>query len=748
MKKILIFIILTLALFGLTYAGDGQNYELEISIGNNGTVYLDKKIPISIEITNNSDDFDGYVKVLLPLESNNQEENYYSYDYIMQIAAGESKKIESLESIDPTLEQGDVRVQLVSKNGKVNYEEKFKIRKSYDIKTTVAILSDDFDSLSYIKSSETYDLVNLKNINLDIENVFSLYDVIFINYYETSKLSKLAIKSLEKFVNDGGDLVIGTGQYLDKSLEKLDFIGDVEIDGLSEVSSVELQNITGVKINNESTMTISNVIAKDYESINALAFKKQIASGSLVITKVSLGDDAFKSYFGSDSFIDKIVEFESGTVTDKHSNNNEYYIENYISKIPKKFMPKPGLLVIFMFIFVIIVGPATYIVLNHLDKRDYGFIVIIAIVIISITMIKGYGYTLNSNSDIVNHLSFLTADGDSFNVNSYIGFKGSKGDVDVAFSKDNEIVRFARNNYNIDSRYVYSKYTDEFNHIVFHDSKQWEFNKLRVTGKEKFDSKLVSPIKVNANNLKFDFKNELGFDITEMFLIYGDRIFYKSELLKGDSFNFDKDISAMYKSTGPNVAKSLYGYGSVLGLTDNYLKNDIVSSFFNSMSSEEAGAFLLIASEDYSVEIKTEKTMKEQKLAYIYIPLDIEYEKGISAKVSEYVVRAKVIDFSGIERNDYNGNYDGNGFITFEYKIASSVSIDSFEFEQYISSADMFYEIYNVKAGIWENIDTQNFVVTGDKVANYYNDGVKVKVTTTGYTNFESPKFSFEGVGK
>ncbi|MGB3366275.1 MAG: hypothetical protein WBA54_02195 [Acidaminobacteraceae bacterium] len=175
-----------MTLFGVAYADDKPNYDLDINIGNKGTIYIDKKIPINITITNNSSDFYGSLKLMIPLESNSQEKKYYSYDYIMQIPAGESKKIELLETADAKINPGTVLVQLVNRSGRLEYEESYKIRKSYEIKTSIGILSDDYDSLNYLKNTKTYDLINLSDISLDVVDAFSLYDAIFINFSETS----------------------------------------------------------------------------------------------------------------------------------------------------------------------------------------------------------------------------------------------------------------------------------------------------------------------------------------------------------------------------------------------------------------------------------------------------------------------------------------------------------------------------------------------------------------------------------
>lgn len=750
MKKILVFIVLVMALFGATYAEESSNFDLEVNIGNKGTVYVDKKIPINITITNNSSDFDGTIKVMLPMASNSQEKKYYSYDYIMQIAAGESKKVETLETADASLEPGNVIIELVNKNDSIVYKENYRIRKTFEVKTSVAILSEDFDSLSYIKSTKTYNLVNLADRTLDIENAFSIYDVIFINFYETTKFSDKTVASLENFVNEGGQLVIGTGQYMDKSLKKLDFIGDINVGEIKETSSLEIQKITNVEVNSESNIKFADITADGYKEINKFILKKNIGSGSVVISKVSFGDSVFKGYFGSDKFINEFLEYKADISKNQYRNNSNYYINNYIAKIPKKFMPDPSLLTIFMIVFVLLVGPITYIILNHLDKRDYGFIIIIAIVLVSIGGIKAYGYALNSNSDIVNHLSLLSADGDNLNVESYVGFKGSKGNVDIEFDKKYEISRYVQNNYDMESGLIYSKYSDENNHIVFYNSKQWEFNKVKVNANEPFDSKMVSSIEVDGTNLKLNFKNELGYDVEDLFFVYGNRIFYKSDLAEGEIFDFDKDISAMHTSNGGSISQSLYGYNSVLGLDQDYLKNDIINGFFNNMENGEAGAFLLLSSNDYSLEIKNERSKKEQKLAYVYIPLEIEFKKGKDVNLTSGVIKETVVESFGMDRNSYNGFYNGNGFITFEYKIPDTLELKSFELKLHSANNNLFYEVYNTKADIWEKVNSasNSFAVTEDKVKNYSDGSIKVKITATDYMDFEGPEFKFKGVGK
>ena len=202
----------------------------------------------------------------------------------------------------------------------------------------------------------------------------------------------------------------------------------------------------------------------------------------------------------------------------------------------------------------------------------------------------------------------------------------------------------------------------------------------------------------------------------------------------------------MYTVNGGNIAQSIYGYNSVLGLEEDYRKSDIVNGFLNSMESGRSGAFLLLETDEYGIEIKDSRNMKEQKFAYIYIPLEIIFTKGKSVKVSSGVIKEKVLESSGIERNEYSGYYNGNGSITFEYKIPNSLQLKSFEFN--MSTNNMIYEIYNRKIDKWEKMDVSKLLVTGEEVNDYYDKSIVVKFTATDYSEFESPNFKFEGVGK
>jgi hypothetical protein len=204
----------------------------------------------------------------------------------------------------------------------------------------------------------------------------------------------------------------------------------------------------------------------------------------------------------------------------------------------------------------------------------------------------------------------------------------------------------------------------------------------------------------------------------------------------------------MYTSAGGSIAQSLYGYNSVLGLDEDYLKNDIVNGFFNSMEGGVSGAFLLLATDDYALDIKGDRAKKEQKLAYVYIPLEVKFMEGQSIKVSSGVIKENIIESSGIERNEQSGYYNGNGSITFKYEIPNSLELKSFEFNMYTSTNDMFYEVYNVKAGVWEKLDNSNLIAKDEKVSNYYDGSILVRITATDYVDFESPDFKFEGVGK
>ncbi len=206
---------------------------LLVSYGYDNTVKYGRFTTITGEIRNSGKkEFAGSFQCLIPKSKDNA-----LYKKTIKVEPGESKKVSLiLPIIDDT---GYLQVKLVNNKNKMVLEHKFRFTfGNYDKAAYTGVLTDNREALSYLDS------LNLKPFYLTADTLSSNYlgldllDVLIINDFDVSKLSKEQTEAIKEWVYQGGTLVLAAGSY-DKEVKEV-FGRDL---GLSIDGSKENMNV-------------------------------------------------------------------------------------------------------------------------------------------------------------------------------------------------------------------------------------------------------------------------------------------------------------------------------------------------------------------------------------------------------------------------------------------------------------------------------------------------------------------------
>ena len=226
-KKILMMCVLSIAMLFLTACfakkDDPTRFDVSLKCGYGNSVEIGCYAPFYVEVTNNREDFEGTIQLIVP----GRENHNVMYEKELSIPAGATKTVELVGFIDVRTRQVNVRI---ADDGDVIWSELQNCVTLADLRNVnVGVLSDDYAALGYMDHKPfreyqelTTQIFELKQSTFPSDwRALDMLDVIVISDFSTDMLSDEQLNALSLWVNDGGLLMVGTGSTSSKTLAKL-----------------------------------------------------------------------------------------------------------------------------------------------------------------------------------------------------------------------------------------------------------------------------------------------------------------------------------------------------------------------------------------------------------------------------------------------------------------------------------------------------------------------------------------------
>ncbi len=436
-RKIIISCILLLALtLPLSVKAEEELFDVTADATENE---YDETYTVNIDVENLGADFGGYVR----LQLSGRNYKTMSYETYAAIAAGETEKVTLTIPVsgDYDYSVAYAAVQIVDEKGKVIFEE--NVRKLFEEKDSYyAVLSDDPTAYSWLASTrdywyDSYQRILEKSVSdadLKDEKGLDGIKVLFMDGIDSGKFSREQIENIQKWVKNGGILVLGTGSNLDDSFWAFDpdFI-DAE---LSTGNCV--QQYINYGYSDMDVCVIDYGSSYDsgsyYVSDGAL---KRAGAGAVVLLEFSYGVQNFDTYsFSADlgslfRFYDLIDN--SHYTTYKVYNND---IENVFNLLQGDSSFSVDLLRFVVVIYILLIGPGLYFILKKLNKREKIWIFIpvtsLAFVLIVFLLSAGSGPAKQYYSTV----RVAEADGEGYEADFVMGYHAKTDEWSVNIPKN------------------------------------------------------------------------------------------------------------------------------------------------------------------------------------------------------------------------------------------------------------------------------------------------------------------------
>lgn len=407
-------------------------FGVELVFGFDGAAKEYDTIPVTLEIHNQGEAFEGSVKMTSgPRDSFS---HYYDFEAQLVIGAGEQRSVRFYLPQDSV--SYEASVEFLAANGASVQSDQYLGNISYS-SMLIGVLSDDYSAAGYLGEmrwlDRSHSLANPQPVNLaksleylDYDSI-NLLDVIVINDFRTDQLTRRQAGLIKGWVEQGGTLLVGTGVHYQRTLSgfiddyiggsigaigpRSGFLGAQDTYNIAGEDSLEL-DVVELRIDGAAARPDEWYQTVSKGRGNIAVFQFDLAGKSLL--GWSYRNQALEQIF-SDILFNK-----TGTGGSSGHQLSARQVGNTISNVYINSIPSISRYILVLLVYVALL-PILYMVLKKRDKRHYiwGAVPALSIVFALVIYITGTGSRLKNPN--LNYLCVLNLNDSVARESVYMG---------------------------------------------------------------------------------------------------------------------------------------------------------------------------------------------------------------------------------------------------------------------------------------------------------------------------------------
>lgn len=441
----------------------------------------------------------------------------------------------------------------------------------------VGVLSDDFAGLSFMEADgDPIDIQGrqfpVKLVELNEENLNEYLDGMYyliIDQFDVSALSDDSIELIQDWVEDGGWLMIGTGENAARTLSGFDqdFL-DVGILGISVPGEGNIASANAEPSGYSYTMYTNDGIDFTDMAIAELDYSKMSGSfydsseNPAICGPVNNGGIAVYFYSFSDAELQKLSSYSIASIYKEFINfaykYDEYSEWEYSRERALSFIDNINTSVDFtwlkvmILVYVVLIGPVLYLILRKCGKCEWYWICVPALGGLFIVGVYFLGQGARVKDTMVYSVTAQRADGDSKDT-YFLAYHAGTKPWEVRLRSEYEMAGPGSGG----GGYYYGGYIRSVEDYFYTVSDDGDGLLAGIKPEENFDSGSFYAVggaesrgQIFCENLKYDRRgtvggkitNETDCDMSYMAVWYQNNIMIFSDVKAGETIDLKRDI--------------------------------------------------------------------------------------------------------------------------------------------------------------------------------------------------------------
>ena len=239
-------------------------------------------------------------------------------------------------------------------------------------------------------------------------------DVLVFNDVDSNQLSAAQRDAITFWVSQGGQLVVTGGASWQKTTAAFADLLPVTISGSESVAGLPaLAEAAGEPFRDPGPYVLATSSLRDGELIfhqegTPILARRTVGRGGVYFLALDPQFAPLDDWDGSINVWEEVATHVIRAPFWEETFGDETTTGQAVESLPELTLPSTGLLLIFMLVYIIVIGPVNYIVLGRLNRRELGWVTIPASIVLFSLIAFLIGLQFKGNVPIVNQLNLVT----------------------------------------------------------------------------------------------------------------------------------------------------------------------------------------------------------------------------------------------------------------------------------------------------------------------------------------------------
>jgi hypothetical protein len=728
-----------------------ETLSMEVSAGFGGYARMGQAFPLQIMLENQGAEIQGNLEVSVSSEGSKFVQSK------KVVLPQNSKKRVSMYI--PKTDGNAFTVRLMSPDRKIA-EKKARITSLQPQELVVGVLSSDPSTLNHLAAlkigngNQRISVIKLQDKDIP-ENSLLLdnLDVLALNNFSSSTISKEQFAAIQSWVERGGLLVVAGGSTWQKTLSPVPGnLLPLKANGSMSIAALpELEKYAGNKLPAGSKFAISTgELTKGQPMVMDAAIPIIVLSdtgrGNVLYLGFDLAQEPFASWAGNEKLWWNIL-----STTDPHqlisagnAVSEKYYggpqrMSSLLRSIPASDLPDGNTLAIFLLGYVLILGPGVYLLLKKFDRRDLGWVAIPLLAVVLFTATYVWGFKLKGRDVFTNVISIVKLEPgfDYAEVNSSIGvFAPTVKDYTFKFQGEKLISVYPMNEYGYsgirviggsigteeEKKPIATVFQDQDTSVKFGDDSRWSMRSVECRDIVSKPGEISAELKSSNGHIQGKVTNDTAMKLFDCVVLNAYGYQKIGEMAPGESVVIDLHPRINAANRGNSMFYRIFENYPVQrpewyrqnNSRDEQISRQAMDVLYYSGELQASLVFFGRSAEAMDgLNIKDDRGM-EYHSTLLVSPVELQMQSGNKISVPAGLINGRVVSIEGTNyHQEIMGYYLENGTIYFDLEIPFSMkNLEVDELKLLLGleqnrNRGAKVEIYNLSHERWEEIACQ-----------------------------------------
>ncbi|NEW05232.1 hypothetical protein GK047_04255 [Paenibacillus sp. SYP-B3998] len=650
----------------------------------------------------------------------------------------------------------------------------------------VGVLAPDVDTLNFLallsQFGKKVNVLHLKQPDISESAMgLDMLDVLVLNDFASDTLTHKQVEAIQVWTKRGGTLILGGGAGYAKTAAPFAKDAPVVYQGTLSVQELPEMAKTGEKeLKLSQPFTISqgqltqgaeSLIVEDDLPIYA---RKAYGMGFIVYVAYDLSLNPIASWNGNPRLWERMLASPLDTASAITGNQMRYGTDPYwemaraLEYFPTLQSPKLAGLAWVLLLYAVTVAPLLYFILRRLDRREWAWVLIPLLSLVTSIGIFQFSAT-NRGNMMAQALHTIELDGSGSGVkhSALSVFLPKGGSLELPFTPGEVVRPFMRSeNYSMQQL---NKATElvirpleegakvRLQNIPYSSLSKMVVDEEKPVSIGKLDYKITMMM---GNAAKGEVTNNTKKDLVDAAVLVNQSYINLGSLKAGDSVSFDTS-NGIGVNDYQGVANSAFPDTSQRGIDLKFHQRTILSSYLFAKARLTGGFEPMImgwVKEQTPMMLANGKKLPTEQLTLFVQNMKINYVSSDGKiAIPSALLFPELVD-NHLKMSAFNFRNDthmeiGSGDVTFEYRLpVIPKAVYQTMSMQSESNKDVTFEIWNGQSQSWEALDVKPLMKwEGDALQSYLVEGKKIRLkaaTAQNNTLLRIPAVSLEGVVK